>query len=289
MKNALNHLPEKKQAELKAIVGAVIPKFTEIEMIILFGSYARGNWVEDSFVEKGVTHVYKSDYDLLIILHKNAHANSDPLIENITGQIEALNLPTPVTPIFHSVEFVNAALNEGNYFFGDIQDYGIVLFTTNRHQLVPKRELSASEAKAKAERDFKNWFQNANEFFEFYQIALNRGYNNKAAFELHQATERYYNTVQLVFTGYKSRTHNIEILGTIAVSCDMRFSEVFPRVTIQDKNRFKLLKKAYTEARYNMDYKITREDLECLSERVELLKSLTAEICQERINRFDSE
>ena len=38
MKTALTHLPEHKQAELKAIVGALIPKYGEIEMIILFGS-----------------------------------------------------------------------------------------------------------------------------------------------------------------------------------------------------------------------------------------------------------
>jgi HEPN domain-containing protein/predicted nucleotidyltransferase len=289
MKTALAHLPEKKQAELKAIVGAVIPRFTEIEMIILFGSYARGNWVEDSFVEKGVTHVYKSDYDLLIILHKNAHANSDPLIENITGQIETLNLPTPVTPIFHSIEFVNEALNEGNYFFGDIQDYGILLFTTSRHQLVPKRELNAVEARAKAEKDFNYWFQSAEFFFDDYRSNFEKERYNQAAFQLHQAAERYYNTVQLVFTGYKSRTHNIEILGNVAVSCNMRFNEIFPRASIQEKNRFKLLKKAYTEARYNMDYKISREDLEYLSGRVELLKKLTAEVCRERINSFASE
>jgi predicted nucleotidyltransferase len=240
MNTALSHLPESKQAELKAIVEAVIPRFTEIEMIILFGSYARGNWVENTYVEKGITYEYKSDYDLLIILHKNAHADSDPLIENITGHIEALNLPTPVTPIFHSVEFVNEALNEGNYFFGDIQDYGIVLFTTNRYKLTPKRELSPKEAKAKAERDYNHWFKSANMFLADFVSNLNKGEADKdhykqAAFQLHQATERYYNTVQLVFTGYKSKTHNIEILGKIANSCDIRFSKVFPRATIQEK------------------------------------------------------
>jgi predicted nucleotidyltransferase/HEPN domain-containing protein len=288
MNTALGHLPENKQAELKAIVGAVIPKFSEIEMIILFGSYARGNWVEDSFVEKGITHVYKSDYDLLIILHKNAHANSDPLIEKITDKIEELNLPTPVTPIFHSIEFVKQALNEGSYFFGDIQEYGIVLFNTGRNELTAKRELSSEEAKAKAERDFNNWFQTANRFLETFEFNLSKNYLNEAAFQLHQAAERYYNTIQLVFTGYKSRTHNIEILGKIANSCDMKFSAVFPRVTLHEKNRFKLLKKAYTEARYNMDFKVSEQDLEYLSARVELLKKLTAEICQERINSFAS-
>jgi predicted nucleotidyltransferase len=64
------------QAELKAIREVLIPRYAEIEMIILFGSYAKGKWVEDVYTEKGTTYEYKSDYDLLIILSKNEHANS---------------------------------------------------------------------------------------------------------------------------------------------------------------------------------------------------------------------
>ncbi len=286
MKTDLSHLPENKRSELGAIISAVIPRFSEIEMIILFGSYSTGKWVEDSYIEKGITYEYKSDYDLLIILSKTAQANSEALTDNITGTIDSLNLATPVTPIFHSVEFVNAALSEGNYFFNDIQDFGTLLFTTNRYQLAPKRKLSAEETKAKAERDFNNWFESANDFYSQFQYALGQGKLNVAAFLLHQAVERYFNTVQLVFTGYKSKTHNIEILGKIANSCDIRFSKIFPQATVQEKNRFKLLKKAYKDARYDMDFTISMEDIQYLSERVELLKKLTAEICRDKINSF---
>jgi len=70
MKTDLTHLPEHKQAELKAIREALIPRYGEIEMIVLFGSYARGNYVEDKYEDKGITYEYKSDYDLLIITTK---------------------------------------------------------------------------------------------------------------------------------------------------------------------------------------------------------------------------
>ena len=36
-------------------------------MIILFGSYSRGNWVEDVYKENGTTYEYKSDYDILVV------------------------------------------------------------------------------------------------------------------------------------------------------------------------------------------------------------------------------
>ena len=94
MKIDFIHLPEHKQDELKKIVAALIPRYAEIEMIILFGSYARGNWVEDKYVEKGTTYEYKSDYDLLIILNKNGQAQSDTLTQSITGKLNELKLDT---------------------------------------------------------------------------------------------------------------------------------------------------------------------------------------------------
>ena len=286
MKTSLLHLPEHKQAELKAIKEALIPRYGEIEMIILFGSYARGTFVEDKYVEKGITYEYKSDYDLLIMMSKNGHANSDTLTSSITGRIEELNLPTPVNPIFHGVEFVNNELREGNYFFDEIKRDGILLFTTSRYQLEDKREFSAEETQEKARKYFKGWFESANDFYFQYENAFKHEKLKIAAFELHQATERYYGAVQLVFTGYKPKTHDIEILGKLAKALDMEFGKVFPRATIQERQHFSLLKKAYVEARYNMDYTISKEVLEYLSERVQLLRDLTEKICKQKIESF---
>lgn len=286
MNTSLSHLPEYKQAELKAIKEALIPRYAEIEMIILFGSYARGTFVEDKYVEKGITYEYKSDYDLLMMMSKNGHANSDALTSSITGRIEELNLPTPVNPIFHGVEFVNHELREGNYFFDEIKRDGILLFTTNRYQLEEKREFSAEEAQAKANEYFNGWFESAKVFFKQYNYALRDGDLKEAAFLLHQATERFYGSIQLVFTGYKPKTHDIEMLGKLAKALDMEFGKVFPRATVQERQCFSLLKKAYVEARYNMDYTISKADLEYLSERVQLLRDLTEKICKRKIESF---
>ncbi|MDP2385701.1 MAG: HEPN domain-containing protein [Bacteroidota bacterium] len=286
MNTNLTHLPENKQAELKAIVSALIPRYGEIEMIVLFGSYARGNWVEDKYVEKGITYEYKSDYDLLIVVSKNSQANADTFIQSVTGKLEELNLPTPVNPIFHGIEFVNQELREGNYFFGDIKKEGVLLFTTNRYQLDDKREMSPAEVQEKAKLDFNGWFESADDFFRIAKSELNIEKNKTAAFNLHQAAERYYGAIQLVFTGYKPKTHDLEILGKLAKACNIEFGKVFPRQTIQERQRFMLLKKAYVEARYNMDYKISKDDLDYLSERVQLLRKFTEEICGEKIRSF---
>jgi uncharacterized protein len=287
MQTTLTHLPEYKQAELKAIVVALIPRYAEIEMIILFGSYARGNFVEDKYVEKGTTYEYKSDYDLLIVLSKNGQANSDTFVQSVTGKLDELKLATPVHPIFHGIEFVNQELQEGNYFFADIKKEGVLLFNTSRYQLAEKRDLSPAELQKRAQSDFDYWFKSANSFMIDYKHGYDRLDYNKAAFELHQATERYYGAIQLVFTGYKPKTHDLEILGQLAKSQNLEFDKVFPKATVQERQRFALLKKAYVDARYKADYKISKEDLEYLSERVQLLRELTEKVCSQKIQTFN--
>ncbi len=101
--------------------------------------------------------------------------------------------------------------------------------------------------------------------------------------ELHQATERYYAAIQLVFTGYKPKTHDLQVLSDQVYHLDRRFAEVFPRKSKQEDECFILLKKAYVDARYKDDYTISQEQLEYLSNRVLVLKELTEKICKERI------
>ena len=55
MKTSLAHLPKNKREELKEIT-SIITEFTEAEMVVLFGSYARGDWVEDTYAEGHITY-----------------------------------------------------------------------------------------------------------------------------------------------------------------------------------------------------------------------------------------
>jgi predicted nucleotidyltransferase len=45
MKTVLDHLPEKKQQELQRVI-EITREEIDLEMLILFGSYARGDWIE---------------------------------------------------------------------------------------------------------------------------------------------------------------------------------------------------------------------------------------------------
>jgi predicted transcriptional regulator len=49
---------------------------------------------------------------------------------------------------------------------------------------------------------------------------------------------------------------------------------------------FKPLKKAYIDARYKKDYKITKKQLEYLAERVKELRKITKTICKKKIESY---
>lgn len=286
MKTDYSFLPSAKQAEIRSIIKALVPRFTEIEMIILFGSYARNQWIEDVYVENAVTYEYKSDYDLLLITANHSKTNADTFINTISSALNTLALKTPVSPIIHGIDFINAQLQQGNYFFEDIKKEGILLFNTTRFELDDKKELSPLEVQGIARENFEHWYKSANRFFENFEYNLQKGYWNESAFLLHQATERYYGAIQLVFTGYKPKTHDIEILGQLAKSLNIEFGKVFPRSSELEQKRFQLLKRAYVDARYKKEFQIDREDLVYLGERVNYLRQITEQRCLEKIQGF---
>jgi predicted nucleotidyltransferase len=68
MRTGLDHLPAHKREQIEAIA-ALVQSSAPIEMLILFGSYARGDWVED------LPNRYFSDYDLMAVVATEAQAH----------------------------------------------------------------------------------------------------------------------------------------------------------------------------------------------------------------------
>ncbi len=286
MKRSLAHLPKHKQEELKEIT-RVIKEIAEVEMIILFGSYARGDWVEDIYKEGHITYEYKSDYDILVIVREHVLVRKLGQWQRIESIIRrSSTIRTRVTLIVHDIKEVNKALRQGQYFFTDITKDGVSLYDSKRFELAKAQKLSPQERKQTAQEDFKYWHKSASEFLAGFTFYFKRRSYRNAAFELHQATERFYMTVLLVFTHYKPKEHDIKILGKQAINLDPRFLPIFPRTTQEERRLFELLQKAYIDARYNRNYKITKKELEYLAERVKKLQRVTKEVCKEKIESY---
>lgn len=67
----------------------------------------------------------------------------------------------------------------------------------------------------------------------------------------------------------------------------MELVAVFPQNTDAEKESFDLLCRAYIEARYNLDFRISHEQLEYLISRVEILRDITERLCREKIAEYD--
>ncbi|RZL44711.1 MAG: HEPN domain-containing protein, partial [Pedobacter sp.] len=249
MKTSLSHLPEIKQEQILQTVD-IIKSVAKPEKIILFGSYATGQFVEDSYFEDDARLVYNSDYDFLIVSSKEDEkefAKKGKIVEKGRELFK-----TPLNPIIHTIEYVNEGLEIGQYFFTDIIKEGILLFDTKETQFSVARDLSKGEQVEIAKRYFDQWFLSGRALLNSSNFNFNEGEYKLSMFELHQACECFYNTVLLVFTAYKPKTHNLDILRQYAKPLSKELFTIFPFPNDDDfeTHLFDVLKRSYIEARY---------------------------------------
>ncbi|WP_459868854.1 nucleotidyltransferase domain-containing protein, partial [Endothiovibrio diazotrophicus] len=88
--NTLDHLPEPKRLQLQAITERLCAAVA-LDWVVLFGSYARGDWVEDPL------HGYFSDYDLLVVVSDPAQVRQYGLWERVEQELQAIAGRVPVT------------------------------------------------------------------------------------------------------------------------------------------------------------------------------------------------
>lgn len=302
MKTSLDHLPVSKQRELARVVEILFAEFEErlaggkaerhktgrILKIILFGSYARGGWVEDP--EGG----YVSDCDILVVVN---HEELTEVQEYWTRAEDHLvreyaighKLTAPVNFIVHSLADVNKRLKLGRYFFTDIVKDGIALYEAPNHPFDRPKKLKPEEALKEAEGYFESWFRSAGEFQRTAEFARSEGFANKAAFLLHQTSEHFYHCALLVLTLYSPKSHRLNFLRSQAEQLDDQLADVWPRATKFENRCFELLRRAYVDARYSPHYKITAEELSWLGERVAVLRRLVGRVCEDRIAALRAE
>ncbi len=284
MRTGLDHLPAVKRRELERVARVLFDEFEDavktklsdkrkggrILKLILFGSYARGDWVEDR------ASGYISDYDLLVVVNADTFTDlqtwwavaDDHLVRELTV---TRHLATPVNFIVHSLMDVNDQLARGRPFFADIARDGIALYEAPGQALAVPRQLDAQERHAEALRHRDHWFPLAAHALKLARDSIADGVPRDAAFMLHQAVERVYNAVLLVLTLYAPKSHRLGILRSLAENLDPRLIEAWPRDTRAARRHFAQLQRAYVEARYSHAYEITADELAWLVDRVKHL------------------
>lgn len=291
MKTSINYLPEQKRDELRRIVKCVLEVLPGCEMIILYGSYARNTYVDyDQRIEYGIRTCFMSDYDILVVTNTRfqRHVISHILSKATDNYYKGMNRneSTTVQFIDESIDDLNKAIDKNRYFYTDIKREGIMLYNSGRYKLARRRKQNYREIKELAEEYYNERFERGNEFLLGAIFYNEQGLHKMASFNLHQACENYYNSIILTFTLYSPKEHSLIKLSARAKTHSLESSKAFPRNTEEEKRLFDLLQDAYIQARYSLHFRITQEDIEALIPKVELLRDIARQCCEERIKVY---
>lgn len=291
MNASIAHLPEKNQEDLKIIVATILEEVLNVEMIILFGSYARGNQVAfDRQMEYGISTSYRSDYDILVIASR---IKNEPVFAkklNGVGAIfkEKAKSDIRLEIVYKTVEKVVDFLEKGDFFYSEIRREGIALYDTGSFILPEPRDLEMIELERQAKDFFQDFFHKGERFLKTArEFDYPDGEYKMASFHLHQACESFFYAISLTFNQYKPKEHDIRMLIDFNKRYSQEIVKIFPRETAKNEHLFELLRASYVQSRYNKEFVVHKEDVEVLMKWIERFRDLTFDICERKLHEFE--
>lgn len=286
MKTTITHLPENKQEELQLVANIICDGCSDVEKVVLFGSYARGSFKEASDLAPDRRSGHLSDYDILVITQDKATATDTELWHKITKICNAKNVSAHVRIITHDIQEINIKLAEGQYFYSDVKKEGCLLYDAKTSSFAEKRELTPAEDQRIAQDYFDHWFNGAQSYYRIYKLSIDINEHKVAVYNLHQTAESCYKTILLVFTAYNPHEHLLDYLLHMAVKYEPSLGHIFPTETREQKERLELLDYAYIGSRYDPSFRVTEDDLMHLSKCVKTLLEATEQLCRKKISQF---
>lgn len=300
-KTSLSHLPKAKQAEILWVKKLIFAKFEEaiagrrapevrdgkILKLVLHGPHASGAWVDDP------SGRYFADYDFLVLVSSDRLADVGEfwlecekklLFASVNGE----DLRTPVRLTILSFERFSDQIHQGNRYLQNIMEECVVLHDADPTAWPDCNAVVALDVAAEAELHLEEGLALVAEFLGSAKVSAANGWFRKAAFDLHQATERLYNIALLVLVGRTPHTHNIVDLRKLAESASEQLRVVWPTETKEDRRCFELLRAAYNKSRYHRHYRVAGSEAAWMIEQVEYLSDLVSEVCDAWIDRLNS-
>ena len=293
MKRSIRFLPLRKRQDLQQLTALIREQVKQVEMIVLFGSYAKNKYVDyDQRVEFGTPTYYMSDYDIVILTRKPIGAIESSLYEKIKDRFFVnKNRPFHTHPQFvnYGIDEFNYALSKAHYFETEIKRDGVILYDSGAYKLARRRKLDYTEIRERAQKYFDDKFGRANDFLDGVKFYSDTNRYLMASFHLHQSAENFLRTIPMVFILYGHKSHNLSELMNATKKYAPEIFKALPRDTPEEKRLFDLLQRAYIESRYNPDFEVTKEDIDALIPKVEQLRDIVEMVCRERIAYYESQ
>lgn len=181
MQTSLDHLPPARQAEFARIQEVILEELeTRIRAdgkarakryrllkLVLFGSFAKGTWFEDSRSGRA------SDVDLLAIVSHEALTEMSAFWDEVEDRLYTEPLvKRDVSIIVHTLQDVNRQLKDGQYFFSEIIQQGILIYEESepdkngnpKNLLTKPAKPDAQIAYSAARKHFQSWSKSARLF-----------------------------------------------------------------------------------------------------------------------------
>jgi HEPN domain-containing protein len=281
LKNLLPSESKSHEARIKEITNIIVANVqSEIAFVILFGSFANGIYTTNS------------SYNFLILTKEKKYANKNKvsrlrkrISDAINSKIKDKNHRLQLT--IEPVAYANSLTDQKRYFFADIKRDGILLYDSDRYELLrlPGLEINSADRINNAKINYHNTLDKAIDFMRYFQFGIDSGDLDGAAFNLHQTAENLFNCTILVLNGYEARTHDLVELNKLCSANSNKFLNIFLSNNNEERRSFDLLRKAYHKSRYGGQYEINRKQLEYLADRVMILMEIVIDVCGERINQ----
>ena len=224
----------------------------------------------------------KPTFDLLVVTNDGNKLADHEILQKI--DLVVASQDCEITAIVQSLDSVNELIAKNSRFLTTLYQKAVLVYNAGNNSLInPPEALSYEETKTKLETTWSKCFRTAEKFYKTACYCLDNGWNEKAMFDLHQATQHTCMALLRVFTGYRSTTHNLSRLLALIENFSFVPSTIFPCSTDQETALFNLLNKAYSDARYKEDYSVPTETANLLKKRVKQLLLVAEKLYDKKI------
>ena len=290
MKTSYDFLPDYAKQDIKELVSLITSIVKDTEYIVLFGSYARNEFVAyDERIEFGIPTTFISDYDILV-LTKDADVRE---VGRLLDRVDSIYYKRPENQV--PTQFINDDINKfnsdvkaGRYFYTGILSEGIILYNANDAELESPQPLNYEEIAKQANEYYRDKMLKALKFYILSKDAYKRNWYEDAAFLLHQSAENIFYALRLVHTLKNNKQHNLYKLHRATCKYSKKLWHVFNFSDVNEKHLFEILKNAYVESRYNPEFSVNKEEIDLLYKKIRILGATAIEVIKDRIEDYES-
>ena len=296
MKTSLDHLPRLRRRHLQYVLKVLLEEFERkiergtqawtrngrILNVILFGSFARGDWVDSPSTG------YLSDFDILVVVNHTKLTDKAEYWEEAEDRLtrrHLIDIRFPeINVVLHDYADVNDQIARGRPFFLNLVRDGVALYAAKGFPLARPGTMPPEIIREETIGNYEGWLPDAESALQLAKVASEGGSRKWAAFMAHQAAENAYACVMLTLTLYSPHTHNIRDLRKKAEDLAPELRDVWPARNGLSRRCFELFKDAYIKARYSPRYRVTDEELAYGFARLEDLMVLVRQVCERHID-----